>query len=274
MFLVPAAGLNMTVGATEVMLIKKTEAMEFISKRESEIALKKSDRSNTLSQAEIAYKSAMEKEQVSKQERNEATTAFATNAAYVGMSNAVDLAQSRYEDFNARYKTWQQSIMHAYNRGPYANTMAQQSAMTTQSTGINMRSTLEQLHKNFQLLSRQLSSLIASNQSYYAQLQWPTSQDVFESRAVVNRIEHETEEYPSANDYLNDFNPVKVDSSITSSQGNFDLKLKSGTMVFAKIIQGKETIYWLVDVPAQGHKLILSNQNIFNVSEAASLASQ
>ena len=66
------------------------------------------------------------------------------------------------------------------------------------------------------------------------------------------------------NYYLGDFSPKPIEMSLTDDKGNFVVNQpKPHTKIFAKINleDSKSSYYWLVDLPAQGEKLSLSDGN-------------
>lgn len=273
MFLAPVPGFNLTIGSAEVELIKKSEALKFLSQRQSEISLKKSALSNAWYQANKEYEEAVIQEGNSQRECDSAIMALAVDANFIAASNEVELAKSYYDDFKQRYQSWQVANSRSANR-IYINQAAHQQALAVQRTGQIMSDTLIKLRRNQEALANQLSSMIYSNKSYYTRLEGPNAQNVFTLRASVKKAREEREKYPDENDYLAGFNPNKLDASITSSEGDFKLKVKSNAMVFAKVTEGQDTLYWLVDAPRSDHKLILSNQNMLKISDVISLASQ
>jgi len=76
--------------------------------------------------------------------------------------------------------------------------------------------------------------------------------------------------FPTANDYFEAFMPSPIETTEADVEGNFTIdRPKQPSKVFAKAqcqTEGSaETYFWLVDVPATGDKLVLSNDNMFRV---------
>ncbi len=75
---------------------------------------------------------------------------------------------------------------------------------------------------------------------------------------------------PTANDYFEGFMPSPIETTEADVEGDFIIERpKQPAKVFAKAQRqtsgSVENYYWLVDVPATGDKLILSNDNMFKV---------
>ena len=67
--------------------------------------------------------------------------------------------------------------------------------------------------------------------------------------------------------YLADFSPTSLEMSLADLSGNFTIhNPKKGSKVFAKLKleDSKSGYFWLVDLPPEGQKLILSNGNLFS----------
>jgi hypothetical protein len=76
--------------------------------------------------------------------------------------------------------------------------------------------------------------------------------------------------FPTANDYFEGFFPSPIETTVTDAEGDFTIERpKQPAKVFAKAqkqtTDSVETYFWLVDLPATGDKLILSNNNMFTV---------
>jgi hypothetical protein len=76
--------------------------------------------------------------------------------------------------------------------------------------------------------------------------------------------------FPTANDYFAGFFPSPIEASMTDAEGNFTIERpKQPAKVFAKAQRqtsgSSEDYFWLVDLPATGDKLVLSNNNMFSL---------
>lgn len=76
--------------------------------------------------------------------------------------------------------------------------------------------------------------------------------------------------YPTANDYFGGFFPTPIETTETDVEGDFTIERpKQTAKVFVKAqrqtMNSVENYFWLVDLPATGDKLILSNNNMFKV---------
>jgi len=82
--------------------------------------------------------------------------------------------------------------------------------------------------------------------------------------------------FPTANDYFEGFMPAPIETTVTDAEGAFTIdRPKQPAKVFAKAqrqtSRSVENYYWLVDVPATGDKLILSNNNMFSAPHQSPL---
>jgi hypothetical protein len=81
--------------------------------------------------------------------------------------------------------------------------------------------------------------------------------------------------YPTANDYFGGFFPTPIETTMTDVEGDFTIdRPKQSAKVFAKAQRqtsgSVENYFWLVDLPATGDTLILSNSNMFRVPRQSS----
>jgi hypothetical protein len=68
--------------------------------------------------------------------------------------------------------------------------------------------------------------------------------------------------------YFDGFEPNPIESCLTDSNGEFSMpNTKRSAKIFAKLVQDKSGVFWLVDLPADGRKLILNNENIFKIED-------
>lgn len=84
----------------------------------------------------------------------------------------------------------------------------------------------------------------------------------------LNVTESALKNFPTANDYFEGFMPSPIETTMADVEGDFTIESpKQPAKVFAKAqrqaMGSVENYYWLVDLPAAGDKLILSNTNMF-----------
>jgi hypothetical protein len=84
----------------------------------------------------------------------------------------------------------------------------------------------------------------------------------------LNEANQALKSFLTPNFYLADFSPAALEMSLTDKKGYFVVRNPTkGTKIFAKVKSDEisEEFFWLVDLPQNGKKLILSDNNLFSV---------
>ncbi|MGH8023977.1 MAG: hypothetical protein ACRED1_10370 [Limisphaerales bacterium] len=96
-----------------------------------------------------------------------------------------------------------------------------------------------------------------------------TEAELGRAREKLNAAAAALRNFPTAKDYFEGFFPAPIETTMTDAEGGFTIgRPKQAAKVFAKVQKRKqasvENYFWLVDLPAAGNKLILSNRNMFH----------
>lgn len=86
----------------------------------------------------------------------------------------------------------------------------------------------------------------------------------------LNEANESLKSFQTANYFLADYSPAALEVSLTDEKGRFVIhNPMPDTKIFATVKpdngETNEDFFWLVDLPATGEKLILSNNNMFTV---------
>ena len=97
-----------------------------------------------------------------------------------------------------------------------------------------------------------------------------TKAELAPAQAKFNAAATALKHFPTANDYFAGFFPSPIETTVTDAEGAFTIdRPKQTAKVFAKAQRqtsdSVENYFWLIDLPATGDKLTLSNNNMFNV---------
>ena len=92
--------------------------------------------------------------------------------------------------------------------------------------------------------------------------------DLAVARAKLNAAATALKNFPTANNYFAGFMPAPIETTVTDAEGAFTIERpKQAAKVFAiaqkQTSSSVENYFWLVDLPATGEKLILTNNNMF-----------
>jgi hypothetical protein len=111
----------------------------------------------------------------------------------------------------------------------------------------------------------------ASDAAARIESQTPTAQTKAELKRAKTELDNAAtalKSFPTANDYFAGFFPAPIQTTETDVEGDFTIQRpKQAAKVFAKAqkqaMNSSEQYFWLVDLPATGDTLILSNTNMF-----------
>lgn len=275
-FLSPSVGVSLPVGGIEVAVISREEVETFLSKKKSEIGSVRSQLKNATTAAELKLKDANQKDEEAKLQMKMGVEGFLTNDNYLKVSDQLKQSQQNYSKAKAQYAQFQSNLRSSgYQPGqPYRNISDRNKAQSITGNSVALENAMEQWREACDLLNAQMSALTASNQSYYAHEEWPYSLNVGAAKTELENAQKIEAAYPSLENIFSDFQPHKLDSTFTGSDGGFSLSAKAGNFLFSKTKVEEIMIYWLVEVKGDGRKEILSNFNLFNSNRIFPLQSQ
>jgi hypothetical protein len=156
-----------------------------------------------------------------------------------------------------------------YSQSVYILSAAQREQQAIAQNAIRQDSaTVEKLDERGMEIIREQEAVEAK---FLAPLNDAYSQAMIAAQTAQEQLsesEQSLKDILSANNYLEDFSPAAIETSTTDAGGNFVIDTpKEPSKVFVKtqkqVLDSVENYYWLVDLPPQGQKLILSNGNLF-----------
>jgi hypothetical protein len=242
-FIVTQAGLNLPLGDVEIDVINASDAEIFLHERKSDIDKKlaalKTKFDEAHSNAEIARSNFIESQQIlDKYVRNRQ---FTNNPQYAALQRR----------FNALASTYN------YDQGEGSRASMLPDPVTPKTLA-TMRADLARLE----------SELEKPLRDDFRQKSDGSGQADLDCTALLSQLNA----LKTAQVFFADFAPQIISRSFTDSQGNFILPAPKQTeMLFAKAqlktMDSTEIYFWLIDHPAIGEKLILSNNNLFAVPQ-------
>ena len=125
-----------------------------------------------------------------------------------------------------------------------------------------------ELREEIQSLNEQLEAFRQNFIEPFRDVQAQTFNQAQDAQATFAKAAAALKNSVGIEDYFTGFSPPPIESTVTDSEGNFSIsKSRKNVKIFAKaqreVLDSTEVYYWLVDLPPEGQKLILSNGNLF-----------
>jgi hypothetical protein len=265
MFIVTSSGIATPIQNVQILLIDSKEADDFLSGKKLE-----SQKQTSLLTAQI--------EQL-KIERSAAEAVYenitASNSVY--FANRSFTNDSRYitlaDESNKRIQSMQNltnaiaALKSQYGEMPQIRighyTQEQLNAFAAETDDAQR---IKSLRERTRQIGNELESLVRKIQNEKNTNAVMAKQKVDD---IDNKIKTANDSLASLKTpyfYLDDFSPRPMEMSLTDDKGNFVINQpKPHAKIFAKINlkDSKSSYYWLVDLPATGEKLNLSDGNAF-----------
>jgi hypothetical protein len=267
LFLTDGSGIVKPISAVEIFLIDAKEADDFINQKKLDVK-NKTDLLNTQIIQLKKDRDLAESEYESLKATNDAYIAndFYTNdQRYADLveesnketrvirkfSNAIILMRSQYgEPPQIRIKHYSQAELDAFNAQELDYGVIQEVKRKLYETKDAMYAL------PYKVKDEKQSENIISEKY------------VWSIDGQIKEANNSLDEMKKTYFYFDGFSPKPIETTITDDNGDFILNNpKKGEKIFSMIKSSddKSGLFWLVDLPASGDKLILSNQNIFAV---------
>jgi archaellum component FlaC len=264
-FIASSSGIATPIQNVQVLLIDAKEADDFLSGKKME-----SQKQTSQLNAEIEqWKSAREAAAAVYEKTSASNAVYLASRAFTNDSRYVKLA----EELKQRIQTMQAltnaitALKSKYGEqsqiriGDY--TQEQLNAFATETDDAQR---IKSLGERTRQIENELESLTRKIEN-------ERSADAAAAKQKVNGIDDKIKtandavaSYTSADFCLSNFSPKALEMSLTDDKGNFVINQpKSHAKIFAKVklADSKSSYYWLVDLPADGVSLNLSDGNAF-----------
>ncbi|MGH7989398.1 MAG: hypothetical protein ACREDS_04285 [Limisphaerales bacterium] len=277
-FIVTRSAENVKLGDVQILIVAKTNVTNFIQSKyaeiESEIADKQLQITNASQKASAAF-----------QALDDATKAFQayqgnvpykTNADYLKMKDQLAEVSQLRDGFRKQLLSLLQQEANVINAAASDDELDQDTLNALHKRESAAEESWELETNAVENLQEKIDAIesFADDKSN----QMLADAEDAESNATNAQLEVESlqagfDNFPSAQDYFNDFSPVASQETKTDSDGKFSFSYpRTGAFtIFAtaqRMILGKtETYYWLVDAPTGIPKaqILLSNDNLATV---------
>lgn len=274
-FVVTQAGLNLPLGAVQVEVITAKDAADFMQRCQTEIDGKAQALKEAYGEAEKDYDDAIK---VDSQAREAMRTAeydetCAGDARYIALSDEKAKNLKTIETLTKAIDYLNRQLYPAASTiatftPPSPDEVRKRSDANRALQMDEARCSL--LRQNLSDADNQLANIkynfMAPYRDAESRADTALGNALAKSRAAATALKS----FPTADDYLDDFLPSPIETTVTDAEGNFIIQNpKTGAKVFAKAqrqtLDSTENYFWLVDLPPAGDKLILSNNNMFTV---------
>lgn len=230
LFVVTQASLNIPLGAVQIEMVKQKDIDDFMKQRQAEI-------DSRLQSLQKAYDSAKTECVKAAQDQEQAQTAL--QEKFMAYTNDVQYVALQKE----RVKVWAAFQAQVKKLGPTLMNMN-----TFYETGYTSQPELAPLADRMREIDRECVAIRDKNQAPllrardYARDTLTLNQNRLDAAATA------LEQFPTATDYLRDFSPMPVGTTVTDANGNFTIQHPGkGTKVFAKaqrqVLDSEETFF-------------------------------
>jgi hypothetical protein len=255
-FIVTRGAENIKLGGVEILLIEKSQAVDFLQRQTTVIQSEMNSRQQALAKAEEALQKAQT-------EFNSFLISGhpPTNSDFIKISAQVDEAIRQHAVFEKQFQ--------------YVD--AQMSQATAQGNWGDRADALYEKEKDILNQEKEsqaeAESLMVKLEDVVALHKAEETNKFETAKSYVEIARAKLDSSPSAEDYLADFSPLVIQKTISDADGKFSITYlpTNRFAIFATaqraVLDGTEKYYWLVDAPtsAEPVQFFLSNQNLIFV---------
>jgi hypothetical protein len=262
-FIVTQGAENVKLGDVEILLIEKSQATDFLQKKqpaiESEMALKQQELTNA--EQEVATASQNADKAQAYFDWFTVNKPYKTNADYAKIKSQWNILFNQYV-----YQTNYVERLLAYT----TNNLSDENAENNFMAAVNRR---EEMAGKLNSLNDELETIKSDMVATETEKLEVVKSSVSKASADVAIANTNLENSPSLADYFEDFSPVIVQKTISDSDGKFSFVYPrdKSFAIFASaqrmVLNKTEKYFWLVNAPtnAESVQIFLSNNNLVEV---------
>ena len=263
MFIVTQGAENVKLGDVEILLIEKSQAADFLQKKqpaiESEMALKQQALTNA--EQEVATASGNADKAQAYFDWFMVNKPYKTNADYVKIKTP----------WNNLFKLYVNQTNYVERLYAYTtNNLLDENAENTFMAAVKKR---EEMAGNLNSLNDELDAIKSTAIATETEKLEAVKSSVAKANADAATANTNLENSPSLADYFGDFSPVIVKKTISDSDGKFsfiyphDKPLAIFASAQRMVLNKTEKYYWLVNAPtnAESVQIFLSNNNLVEI---------
>jgi hypothetical protein len=263
MFIVTQGAENVKLGDVEILLIEKSQATDFLQKKQpaikSEMALKQQELTNA--EQEVVTASGNAGKAQAYFDWFTVNKPYKTNADYAKIKSQWNILFNQYG-----YQTNYVERLYAYT----TNNLYDENAENNFRAAVNRR---EEIAVKLNSLNDELEAIKSAAIATETERLEAVKSSVARANADAAIANTNLEKSPSLADYFGDFSPVIVQKTISDSDGKFSFVYphdKSFTIFSSAqrmVLNKTEKYFWLVNAPtnAESVQIFLSNNNLVEV---------
>jgi hypothetical protein len=256
-FIVTQGAENVKLGDVEILLVEKSQATDFLQKKQSaidlEMASKEQDLTNT--EQEVAAASGNLDKAQTYFDWFMVNKPYKTNADRVKISSQWDILLKQYI-----YQT-------NYVTRLVQNTNYDENSMSTLTAAVNRR---EEIAGKLNSLNDELETIKSDAIATEKEKLEALKANLVKANSNLATAEKSLTNSPTTEDYFSDFSPAIAQKTISDSDGKFSFSYPpdKSFAIFARaqraILNKTETYYWLIDAPtgSKAFQILLSNNNL------------
>jgi membrane-bound lytic murein transglycosylase B len=265
-FIASESGTGIPFGSIEVRLIDAKEADDFVERKSVEVERKSAE----LQTNYFAFLKLQAAAQDTAKKIKAANDEYINNDSYTNEPEYLALVKES-DDNHALFEKHQgtlESLKAKYGvpaeRGVVRYSQEQLNAFGAEQYNMNQ---MQSLHERSVQIDREVNGFSQkingkkSSETQTAELELERAR--LESANALAALEN----VKTASYFFAGFDPAPIESARTDKEGNFTLhNQKHKTKIFAKLRppDSAQSLFWLVDLPPEGQKLVLSNNNVFS----------
>ncbi len=258
-FIVTQGAENVKLGDVEILLIEKSQATDFLQKKQPTIETEMQSRQQELAVA----KKDLEKAQAD-------FNSFFANRPYektpdqIKVLSQLDANEKEIAALEQRADAISdQSSKIANNKTTYDNDANSDAASATITAN----------GEKIDVLTEAMQPLIDEDKALLEQLNEEETNKLKVAESVVSTAESRSNNSPTAEDYFKDFSPIIIQKTLTDADGKFYISYPRNKVfsIFASaqrmVLNKTEKYYWLVNAPtnAESVQIFLSNNNLVEI---------